>query len=711
MIPSLLSLLLTLASPRSHVLHATYTDRAPVLDGVLEPLWHQGDSAWGFTQMVPNEGEPATESTTVYLLYDAENLYIAFRCRSRVPVRAWVQPWDEAEGDAVGVGLDTFGDRRTAYSFQVNARGVQRDLILSADGRREDEDWNGIWFAEARIYDWGYVVEIRIPFKAIRYRKGLTTWGINFFRYINERAEKAFWAPMKRAEGIRISRFGELRGIRPGATGRFLELYPVGLYRQDRYRNSLEHRFHSGLDLGWSPGPQTALLLTVNPDFGEVEADPYKVNLSKFRLFYEEKRPFFLEGTEIFRVLSGGGWGARVRLFYSRNIGKRLPGGREVPIYAGFKGLHKSEHWEGGVILARTGAVRTEEAEEPAAFYGVLRIQRTFSGNSTVGLFAGAKEPEGGALPTRVGALDLHLRSAQAQLSLVWARALAHEGRNRPFSLDSSADLFSLNYDYDGDPWFWGARGIWVGRKFDISELGFVGYPGFWNGNLSGGLKLYPRRGLRFLRLGVSLWGLREAEESQNAYGLYLFSRAVFPSLWSIYFHGGLGKGFEQETAFLSRSFGTGVRSPENRNLRGGVNFGGDYDYNYRQGFFGWSLQGSLWLSNRITPSTEFSLQAQEIAELDPQGDIAATTWILRPRLSHSFTREVHLSLYGEMVSEGSSPAVHIDQFRIGGLLAWQLGPKSWFYLALNDLETGEETRWITQERISVIKLRYLLAF
>ncbi|MGC9337790.1 MAG: carbohydrate binding family 9 domain-containing protein, partial [Candidatus Cloacimonadia bacterium] len=268
--------------------HKIYTP--PIIDGNLESIWTYGDSIITFTQWSPHEGQESTESTKVYIVYDEENIYIAFRCVDSQPDEMSINivPRDcPSSGDIIWIMLDTFGDKNTAYEFGVNAAGVPIDDKLSDDGRVTDVTWDGVWYSATQITDYGYNVEMKIPFKTLRFKPGLTEWGINFFRYISRKNETDTWAPIRQSEGLRVSRCGILKGIHPGKQGLHLEVYPVALGRYETGKTSPE----IGLDLNWSL-PSSYFAITTYPDFAQIEADPYTINLSKYELYFDERRPF-----------------------------------------------------------------------------------------------------------------------------------------------------------------------------------------------------------------------------------------------------------------------------------------------------------------------------------------------------------------------------------------------------------------------------------
>jgi len=683
-------------------IEARYTAMAPEIDGILEEIWENADSSSHFIQMAPDEGKPASEKTVVYLLYDDENLYVAFRCFSG-DVTAYVGTWDEGEGDGVGVFLDTFGDKRTGYQFRVNARGVQGDAMLYNDGRNSDWNWDGVWFAASKIFPWGYSVEIKIPFKSIRYKKGLTEWGINFSRYINENGEQDYWAPMKRVEEIRISRFGLLKGINPQSHGRFLEIYPVLLGRYDKYFNVKEEaRPHLGLDLAWSPSPESYLQITFNPDFGEIEADPYQLNLSKYRLYYRERRPFFIEGGDLFQLFAHSDFnvGPFVRLFYSRNIGRKLSGGEEVPISIGSKFLLKGEKYEGGLLFARTEPRSTEMDSEPLSHYGVGRLKWAFYGNSTIGFLFNAKNQPG---KHHVGALagDLSYRTPIHQLQLVFAESLLDSVWGR---------FFRGDFSFSGNRWTGVIDALYIGKTFDINEIGFIPLPG--QESIAGliGPHWFPEGGI-FRSFYVAVGGgvFKEFDEGVWEKGVVFVINPLFKNRWGFSLIFNYVKSYEVGKHYTSRNFNFNLWSDWTKSLQGGTYCGGSYDYNYNLGFFAWHYWTGGWLNFQALPNLQLSVSSNNPVELNPDGKIEEITFILRPRIEWSLSRSLHLRLYQELV--GTRTSGRIERVRFGGLLQFQIAPKSWFYIALNDLEEKDQESMVSVERISLVKIRYLLLF
>ncbi|MCK4596376.1 carbohydrate binding family 9 domain-containing protein [candidate division WOR-3 bacterium] len=330
------------------VVEVRYIEEAPVIDGVIEEIWSIADSAIDFIQILPYEKESPTERTVVYLMQDEDNLYVAFcaytekyKCVSCLGGRE----------DYVTLFLDTFGSRNTAYYFTVNASGqtnVESDGLILDDGRRRNDTWDGICYQGVKLYDNYYIVEFKIPFKSIRYKKGLSKWGVNFRRYILKNNEQDCWTEVDAINMDIVSEFGTLKGISPKVTGYHFELFPEGFVRYDKHGNEEGIvDILPSLNFKWDFTSEGTVNATVNPDFAQIEADPFTLNLSRYPVYLEERRPFFLEGNEIFRFSNfeqGRDFYSPLNIFYSRKIGKSVDG-EPVPILGGLKLTSRTKNW------------------------------------------------------------------------------------------------------------------------------------------------------------------------------------------------------------------------------------------------------------------------------------------------------------------------------------------------------------------------------
>jgi hypothetical protein len=301
------------------------------MDGRLtEAIWRTAPAVTRFTQREPNEGQPAIENSEVRVAYDDEALYIGARMYSRDPsaIRALVTRRDqEGISEFIAVSFDTYHDRRTAYSFAVTPAGVRLDFFHPADNDDTDSEFDPVWQAEARIDSAGWTAEMRIPFNQLRFTPGdMQQWGLNVIRRVPARNEDSYWQLIPKEETGWASRMGILAGIRGIAPSRRLEALPYvaagsrlreTTVSADPFQKRHETETRAGGDFKAGLGPNVTLDVTLNPDFGQVEADPAVVNLSAYEVFFDEKRPFFTEGSSLLD---------RRGLFYSRRIGAPPPG-------------------------------------------------------------------------------------------------------------------------------------------------------------------------------------------------------------------------------------------------------------------------------------------------------------------------------------------------------------------------------------------------
>jgi hypothetical protein len=307
--------------------------KSPNVDGRLdEAVWSRAIPATGFTLREPVEGVPAPEATEVRFLYSDDALYVGARMRSRAPslIRRLVGRRDsDLPSEQLILSFDSRADRRTAYTFAITPGGVRTEYFHSADFEHDnDESYDPVWAAEAVVDSAGWTAELRIPFTQLRYNPGPgpQVWGVNMVRRVPARNESSYWILVGRLETGWSSRMGRLEGLADLPRSRRIEIAPyvagnATLGREvpeaDPFNDRYEASVRAGGDLKMGLGPNLTLGATFNPDFGQVEADPAEVNLSAFETFFRERRPFFLEGSDLL-----GGRGT----FYSRRIGATPPG-------------------------------------------------------------------------------------------------------------------------------------------------------------------------------------------------------------------------------------------------------------------------------------------------------------------------------------------------------------------------------------------------
>jgi hypothetical protein len=307
----------------------------PVIDGKLDDgCWQHVEWGGNFTQFEPYEDTLPSQKTTFALLYDDNNLYVAIKAYDSEPdkINKTLSRRDQDDGDWVGIVLDSYEDKLTGFSFSVTAAGSKMDGIFTNDNS-EDNSWDPIWYVKTTVDAEGWNAEMRIPLSQLRFtKKESYEWGLEIARFVYRKNETSLWKPLHKSSNKLVSDFGTLEGIHSISPKKDIELFPFALgkltYSEKEvgnpYATGKDHSMSAGLDGKISVTNDLTLNFTVNPDFGQVEADPSQVNLSAFESFYPEKRPFFIEGRNIFnfRMTSGDGDGSSIGMFYSRRIGR-----------------------------------------------------------------------------------------------------------------------------------------------------------------------------------------------------------------------------------------------------------------------------------------------------------------------------------------------------------------------------------------------------
>lgn len=379
--------------PRKEIRATRAGSRPPHVDGRLDDaVWAGAQFTSDFLQKEPVEGAPPSESTQVAIAYDADALYVAARCFSHDPgaLRRHLDRRDrQGPAEQFIVTIDSYLDRRTAYGFGVNTAGVRFDRYNPEDNEySRDFTYDPVWSARTAVDSVSWTVEMRIPFSQLRFTaKSEQVWGINFNRWVPERNEDIYWIYVPRDATGWVSRFGNLTGISGIAPSRRLELLPYTASSLSARTGSnpitdpSAKDSRAGGDLKMGLGPNLTLDATFNPDFGQVEADPAVVNLSAYETFFSERRPFFLEGSQL---LGGNG----PSYYYSRRIGarSRILGAGKI-----------TGRLQSGTSVGLLSAVteRDLDAAQPATAYAVGRVQQQFgSEQSTVGISVTAVERE-----------------------------------------------------------------------------------------------------------------------------------------------------------------------------------------------------------------------------------------------------------------------------------------------------------------------------
>ena len=467
------------------------------LDGRLdEPGWRSTDSIADLTQVEPVEGARPTGRTTVRVLASADAIVVGIVAYDPEPARivsyTKVSDGSLERDDHIRLLLDTFRDGRSGYVFAVNPAGARYDALVSNRGESENASWDAVWEAAAARTARGWSVEIRIPVRSLAFGRGLDRWGFNIERRIQRLQETSRWAtPTRDARVIQSSRAGLLTDLPHFDLGVGLALRPTltGGARQAGPGLPVEETVEPSLDASQRLGPNLLASLTVNTDFAETEVDARRTNLTRFPLFFPEKRTFFLEGTDIFDF--GLGLGSDVLPFFSRRIG--LVAGQEVPLTIGGK---LSGRLGSGTSLGAL-AVRTGGADSlaPATTLAAVRVRQDVLRESSVGAMATVGDPLGGSDSWLAGAdftfQTSRLRGDKNFLVGVWGLAMDRAGAV------GDGTAAGVKVDYPNDLWDVAVTYRRVGDGFDPS-LGFVPRPGVHA--LSVGATYAPRPGWRLVR-------------------------------------------------------------------------------------------------------------------------------------------------------------------------------------------------------------------
>ena len=312
------------ADDRDKRIVAVRVEKGPVVDGLLDdPAWISAAADDRFTQNFPDQGKPPSQRTELRVVYDDHALYVAVRCHDTDPagIVEWLTRRDrETIADRVTVDVDSRHDHTSAYHFEVNVSGVLADGLRFNDGDYST-DWDGLWSAVTRRDPGGWSAEFEIPWRTLRFDGHSPVMGFEVRRYVERRREVDEWAYIPRTESAQVSRFGSLEGIAGLGPKRLVQIQPYGALgvavRSNQGAaadNGVTVPFNLGIDAKIGLTSSLTLDATINPDFGQVEADQVVLNLSTFEVFYPEKRPFFLEGVDLFAT--------PVQLFYTRRIGR-----------------------------------------------------------------------------------------------------------------------------------------------------------------------------------------------------------------------------------------------------------------------------------------------------------------------------------------------------------------------------------------------------
>lgn len=592
-----------------HSISAVYTSSAPIIDGIVsDSVWSRAAVAESFIQYEPQRGRPSELPTRAYMLHDETTLYVAFLLEDDLPPTAQLtrRDADLLNDDSVILILDSFNDHQSAYYFMTNALGTQTDGRIANDGRTVDATWDASWQAASARTPEGWSVEMAIPFASIQYRAGENqTWGINFGRSRRQTLELSYWAgPLDNA--FRVSQGGSLTGLNVAPPARRRRLILYGLSRIQQSENNL---WDAGGDLSYAVTTEMSAFATVNPDFATIEADQEEINLTRFELSLKEKRPFFIEGAELFRQ--------RIRTFYSRRIPDITAGGRV---------LGKTGPWT--LAFLGTRAKPTDEKDE--AFYGVARVQRDV-GSSNVALSVASRSLEG--LKQGSAGLDATLFFTKslgmtAQLAQSWGEynsgTLAYFIRP---ALDTPIWHFHVRYTSLGEHFSENVNAVGFVRDDDRRELDSALERTFWiQGRIFERIVYDSNYNVYWSQKGVlRSWEIDESIEFELRNRMS--AEVAYTEEFKRY-----EKDFRNRQTTLTLGYNTRTFQSAQVSYRFGRNFDADFQL--------WSATGAYKVTRQL--SLEYELQR---LMLDPDPD-DGSTWIHVVRINQFFTRDLFLRVF-----------------------------------------------------------------
>jgi hypothetical protein len=567
-------------APEDKASRATRTQTPPILDGSLEdPVWARAEAIEDLHQYDPLDHAPPSERTAISLLYDDDYLYIGARMYDSDPsaiiARQMIVGQTMRSDDSLVVHLYPFNNRRSGYVFQVNPNGNRTDGIFET-ATDINRDWDGIWYAEARIDDQGWTAELAIPFKSLNFDPNDGRWGFNVERRIARKQERIAWVSYNRDVDPGVS--GLVSGLSGLQQGKGLDIVPsfVSIESKNHATGDVSVNSEPALDVFYNVTPSLTGVLTFNTDFSATEVDDRQINLSRFSLFYPEKRDFFLQDVDIF---SFGGLSRNGIPFFSRRIGLS-PDGEQVGLDVGAKLTGRAGRWNIGVLDVRQG--RFQNVDPSNLFVG--RVAANVLDESSVGLIVTDGDP-GSNLGNSVAGADFRYRNTR----LPGGRALGGEAW---YQRSDSEGL-------PGDDAAWGVRLASPNNEGLNAEIGYTSI----QSNFNPALGFVNRRGINRTEVGVGYtfrprhkW-VRSVEtgasfESYDKISGGLESRSLFVELFELETNSGDEYGLQlnrdREVLYEAFEISDGVVIPP-----------GDYQF----GRLGVELSGAS--ERRFAPSVE----------------------------------------------------------------------------------------------------------
>ncbi len=606
------------------------------IDGRLEEsAWEKAEELADFIQFEPQRGKPASQKTIAKILYDQKFLYVGFLCFDSEPekiiARLTKRDANLEEDDSVGVGLDTFHDKRNCYFFFTNLLGTQRDGRISENGLHTDSTWDGIWRSAAAKTPFGWSAEIAIDLSCLKYKPGeARTWGLSLGRFLPRILENDYWTgPLESPQ--KVSQFGVLKGLELAQAQKKYQIIPHLISKVEEGKQS---EIEAGLDARYAFSQMVSGNLSVNPDFATVEADQEQINLTRFELNLSEKRNFFLEGSEIYSQ--------RITLFYSRRI---------ADIYGGLKLYGKSGPFEFSGLSAQTK--KDETLGLDSANFTVFRLKGDVLKSSTIGFLAANKLVDGKNKGTAGFDTSLYFTDTFKFTGQLAASYGDYNKDNLAFflrpSYDSATFHIHLRYTHLGKYFGDNANQVGFIRDDNRRELDSAIEKTFW----------------------LKKWGLERVKYNSN-YNIYWGMDNTLRS-WQIdeeleidlknkfsieAKHTQEYKLFEKKFRNNQTELELGYNTREWQSARLSYGFGRNFDLDFRL------FEGNL--NYKITEDFSFEYGLTRLSfEPDPEKE---STWIHVLRATNYFTKDLFLKVFYQINSA-------IDKKNIQVLFVYRFQP------------------------------------
>ncbi len=690
-------------------LHIQKATGAIVLDGdVSEPAWQAAEIATDFVQQFPYDTAAALSRTDVRVTYNDQYLFISAVCwddkAGDYIVQSLKRDFSYPVTDAFAIYIDPFNDKTNGFNFTVSPLGVQREGLLENGGSfGVTTNWDNKWFSEVKKYPDKWVVEIGIPFKTLRFNEGIDHWRINFSRNNLKCNENSCWFPVPRAFNIATLAFtGEMIwDAPPRKSGTNVSLIPylLGRYTGDYQAGKENFKPNAGLDAKIAITSSLNLDLTANPDFSQVEVDRQVTNLSRFSLFFPERRQFFIENSDLF---SQNGF-SQIRPFFSRRIG--LADGREVRILGGARLSGKiNQNWRIAVMDMQTAGLDVINLQ--AQNYTVASVQRKVLERSSVGAMLVSRQGFDGSKPqwqdyNRVLGFDYFYNSKNNKLR---GKGFYHRSFGPGSNSKESANGVWMNYNDQNFSLHYNHE--WVDRNYN-AEVGFVPRHQYFRLEPIANVKLYPKKTqiLSHGPEGYASWYWDneswQSIERQTSLGYRTVLRnrsefALTARQWYIY----LQRAFDpsntgaaplaDSTGYAWREIAGTYTSNFRKKLtfNVGATFGG-----YYTGQKG-SFNGTV--SYRAQPWGIFSVDFDQNYIVLP--DTTVFLNLISPKVELSFTRSLFFTTFFQFNTQ-------TQNFNINARLQWRFKPMSDLFLVLTD--NYATPGFGVKNRAIVLKLNY----